>query len=208
MTTLNPPSILSMGSLRRRWERHITMTRATSSPVTWSRPHQAACALAQRLVTMSPRSPSTFRFEHTSEILRLSAGSSFTLKRRSLQALSLAVSASLSSWQVARYPNLLRSNIMRLVAISVRSSMSMIVRTCTLRPKRSSSCGRSSPSSSLPEPTMMNLAGCEMDTPSRSTVFHPEAAESSTTSTSPSSSRFTSSTYRMPRFAFARSPGS
>mmetsp|Transcript_5287 Transcript_5287/g.10002 ORF Transcript_5287/g.10002 Transcript_5287/m.10002 type:complete len:223 (-) Transcript_5287:167-835(-) len=47
-----------------------------------------------------------------------------------------------------------------------------------------------------------------MDTPSRSTVFHPDAAESRTTSTKPSSSRFTSSTYKMPRFALASSPGS
>lgn len=50
---------------------------------------------------------------------------------------------------------------------------------------------------------MMNLAGCTIDTPSRSTVLRPDAAESSTTSTSPSSSRFTSSTYRMPRLALA-----
>ena len=39
--------------------------------------------------------------------------------------------------------------------------------------------------------------------PSRSTVLTPLAALSSTTSTRPSSSRFTSSTYRMPRLAFA-----
>ncbi len=50
---------------------------------------------------------------------------------------------------------------------------------------------------------MMKRAGCAMLMPSRSTVFTPLAALSSTTSTRPSSSRFTSSTYRMPRFAFA-----
>mmetsp|Transcript_8563 Transcript_8563/g.23186 ORF Transcript_8563/g.23186 Transcript_8563/m.23186 type:complete len:204 (-) Transcript_8563:284-895(-) len=55
---------------------------------------------------------------------------------------------------------------------------------------------------------MINLAGCTMDTPSRSTVFCPPAAESRTTSTNPSSSRLTSSTYSIPRLALARSPGS
>lgn len=55
----------------------------------------------------------------------------------------------------------------------------------------------------LPLPIMMNLAGCAMEMPSRSTVLTPDAEESSTTSTRPSSSRFTSSTYRMPRLARA-----
>ena len=55
----------------------------------------------------------------------------------------------------------------------------------------------------LPEPIMMNLAGCCMPTPSLSTVLTPLAELSSTTSTSPSSSRFTSSTYKMPLFARA-----
>lgn len=59
----------------------------------------------------------------------------------------------------------------------------------------------------LPEPIMMNLAGCTMDTPSRSTVLMPLAALSSTTSTRPSSSRLTSSTYRMPRLALACGSG-
>jgi hypothetical protein len=45
-----------------------------------------------------------------------------------------------------------------------------------------------------------------MDTPSRSTVFTPDAALSSTTSTRPSSSRLTSSTYKMPRLALACKP--
>mmetsp|Transcript_19820 Transcript_19820/g.51518 ORF Transcript_19820/g.51518 Transcript_19820/m.51518 type:complete len:313 (+) Transcript_19820:3598-4536(+) len=75
-------------------------------------------------------------------------------------------------------------------------------------PNRSSSCGRSSPSSGLPLPTRMKRAGWLMLIPSRSTVFQPEAAESSSTSTKWSSSRLTSSTYRMPRLAFASRPGS
>jgi hypothetical protein len=39
------------------------------------------------------------------------------------------------------------------------------------------------PSSGLPEPTKMNRAGWLIEIPSRSTVFHPEAAESNKTST-------------------------
>ena len=66
--------------------------------------------------------------------------------------------------------------------------------TSTHNPKRSSSCGRSSPSSGFIVPTRMNREGCETDTPSRSTVFTPIAAASSSTSTMWSSSRFTSST--------------
>mmetsp|Transcript_6204 Transcript_6204/g.20791 ORF Transcript_6204/g.20791 Transcript_6204/m.20791 type:complete len:253 (+) Transcript_6204:1594-2352(+) len=75
-------------------------------------------------------------------------------------------------------------------------------------PKRSRSCGLSSPSSGFPLPIKMNLAGWQMEMPSRSTVFHPEAAESRSTSTRWSSRRLTSSTYRIPRLALARSPGS
>lgn len=55
----------------------------------------------------------------------------------------------------------------------------------------------------LPEPSMINLAGWMMLTPSRSTVLSPLAALSSTTSTRPSSNRFTSSTYRIPLLALA-----
>ena len=41
-------------------------------------------------------------------------------------------------------------------------------------------CGRSSPSAGLPLPIMMNLAGCWMEMPSRSTVFCPPAAAGGT----------------------------
>ena len=108
----------------------------------------------------------------------------------------------------------------------MRMSTSWIVDTCTLSPKRSSSCGRSSPSCrsvlqiarkrctaavnktqaqtcALPEPIMMNLAGWLMLMPSRSTALRPDAALSRTTSTKASSSRLTSSMYRMPLFARA-----
>ena len=59
------------------------------------------------------------------------------------------------------------------------------------------------PTCGFPEPIMMNLAGWTMLMPSLSTVLTPLAALSSTTSTRPSSSRLTSSTYRMPLLALA-----
>ncbi len=70
------------------------------------------------------------------------------------------------------------------------SARSSGVRTSTERPKRSSSCGRSSPSSGLPLPTSTKRAGWRMLSPSRSTTFSPEAATSSSRSTRWSSSRF------------------
>ncbi len=66
---------------------------------------------------------------------------------------------------------------------SMRSSMSVGERTSTESPKRSRSCGRSSPSSGLPEPTSTKRAGCRIDRPSRSTAFTPVCATSSSRST-------------------------
>mmetsp|Transcript_14492 Transcript_14492/g.43809 ORF Transcript_14492/g.43809 Transcript_14492/m.43809 type:complete len:285 (-) Transcript_14492:206-1060(-) len=97
---------------------------------------------------------------------------------------------------------------MRSSTSCTRCSMFCSVLTSTLSPNRSSSWGRSSPSVGLPDPIITNLAGWAMETPSRSTVLMPEAALSSTTSTSPSSSRFTSSTYSTPLLALASKPGS
>ena len=55
--------------------------------------------------------------------------------------------------------------------------------TSTDMPKRSSSCGRNSPSSGLPVPTSTNRAGCRILRPSRSTTFSLDAATSSSRST-------------------------
>src|SRR5450759_1328309 len=93
-------------------------------------------------------------------------------------------------------------------AMSTRSSGSRMPSTSTHSPKRSSSCGRSSPSSGFIVPTRMNRDGWANDTPSRSTTLTPIAAASRRTSTMWSSSRLTSSTYRMFRLASARTPGS
>ena len=90
----------------------------------------------------------------------------------------------------------------------MRSGMPSGVRTSTDRPKRSSSCGRSSPSSGLPLPTSTKRAGWRTLRPSRSTTFSPDAATSIRRSTRWSSSRLTSSIYRKPRLAWASRPGS
>ena len=100
------------------------------------------------------------------------------------------------------------SYAMRFCTSSILCSLSKMVEMLHAIPKRSRSCGRSSPSSGFPLPIMMNFAGCVMEMPSRSTVFHPPAAESRTTSTRESSRRFTSSMYSNPRLALARRPAS
>src|SRR6056297_1982663 len=80
--------------------------------------------------------------------------------------------------------------------------------TSTDRPNRSRSCGRSSPSSGLPEPTSTKRASWRIDSPSRSTALRPDCATSSNRSTMWSSSKLTSSIYRYPRLARASRPGS
>jgi len=78
--------------------------------------------------------------------------------------------------------------------ISVRCSGSVMVPILTDRAKRSRSCGLRRPSSGFMVPTRVNPAGCETDTPSRSTVFHPLAHASRRSSAMLSGRRFTSST--------------
>ena len=52
---------------------------------------------------------------------------------------------------------------------SARSAGSRVAATSTVSPNRSSSCGRSSPSSGFIVPTSRNRAACQTETPSRST---------------------------------------
>ena len=92
--------------------------------------------------------------------------------------------------------------------IRTRSRASRMPWISTERAKRSSNCGRRSPSSGFIVPTRMKRAGWEKEMPSRSTMFIPMAAESSSTSTTWSSSRLTSSIYSKPRLAAASTPGS
>mmetsp|Transcript_8019 Transcript_8019/g.34117 ORF Transcript_8019/g.34117 Transcript_8019/m.34117 type:complete len:352 (-) Transcript_8019:215-1270(-) len=206
--TLNEPSMVSMGSFRRRCDKHGPMTRWMSSCVTSLRPSYATSAFAARVTTMSPRRPSTSTSAHTPEILSAKSRSMVTSGRSARAAAIFARSSSVSSLQEFANASGSASNAMRFFTNCTRCSRSKMVEMLHAMPKRSSSCGRSSPSSGLPEPIMMNLAGCVMEIPSRSTVFQPPAAESSTTSTSESSSRLTSSMYRSPRLARASKPAS
>ena len=76
-----------------------------------------------------------------------------------------------------------RSKASRRRTTSMREGTSCGVFTSRLRPKRSSNCGRNSPSSGLPLPTSTKRAGWRTLRPSRSTTFSPEAVTSSSRST-------------------------
>lgn len=60
-------------------------------------------------------------------------------------------------------------------------SFTVLISACS--PNLSNNWGLNSPSSGFPEPTKTNLAGCLIEIPSLSTVFHPDAAESNKMST-------------------------
>ena len=99
------------------------------------------------------------------------------------------------------------SKARRMRKISSRCWGSSRLPSTTDRPKRSTSWGRSSPSSGFIVPTSANRAACCCEMPSRSTVLMPLAATSSSASTSASGSKLTSSTYSTPLWARATRPG-
>jgi hypothetical protein len=80
--------------------------------------------------------------------------------------------------------------------------------TSTDRPNRSSSCGRNSPSSGLPDPTSTNRAGWRIDSPSRSTTFSPDCATSEQQVDDVILQQVDLVDIRYPRLARARRPGS
>jgi energy-coupling factor transporter ATP-binding protein EcfA2 len=86
-----------------------------------------------------------------------------------------------------------RSWSSRARTMAARRAGSALATTGTHRPNRSSSCGRSSPSSGFMVPTSRNLEACRSEIPSRSTLALPVAAASSRTSTIWSGSRLISS---------------
>ena len=138
--------------------------------------------------------PSTSNDAHTAAIRRSSAsGSTTDASRARASAIRRAVAASASA-KVAANAAGSDSNAIRLRTTSTRVSTSRDARTSTVSPNRSSSCGRSSPSSGFIVPTSRNDAACDTDTPSRSTCARPIAAASSRRSTRWSCSRLTSST--------------
>ncbi len=120
---------------------------------------------------------------------------------------SRARSASVSACQSATKPAGSASNARRRRTTSVRTAASRGAVTSTIMPKRSSSCGRRSPSSRFMVPSSVMRAGWRIVRPSRSTVLCPMADTSSSTSTRWSGSRLTSSIYNRPRCAAASRPG-
>jgi hypothetical protein len=76
----------------------------------------------------------------------------------------------------------------------LRSCGSWALSNCTQRPRRSSNCGRSMPSSGFMVPISTKRAAWLCEMPSRSMRLMPEAATSSSTSTMASGSRLISST--------------
>src|SRR5438874_4915846 len=168
----------------------------------------AASARAAWSMTTSARWPSTSASTQIDEMSRAWAAltrMSFTRAIASASARARFWSAAANSFMKSCSPRLKAASRS---AISTRWSGSRMPSTSTHSPKRSSSCGRSSPSSGFIVPTRMKCDGWLNDTPSRSMVLTPIAAASRRTSTRWSSRRFTSSTYRMLRFASASTPGS
>src|SRR5437868_5490479 len=83
--------------------------------------------------------------------------------------LSAAANSLVNSWSP-------RLNAASRSAMRTRSSGSRMPSTSTHRPNRSSSCGRSSPSSGFMVPTRMKCAGWLNETPSRSITLTPLVA--------------------------------
>ena len=203
--TLDPVS--SSGLRRRRWRKTMGAISRRCARLTFFAPRKAAMARVVRSSVSSARKPSVPSFWHSAA--HWCSMSSLTSRRPSaLRALRMFLRSSWlwpSHW--ARKPTGSRSNASRRLMTRTRKARSCGVRTSTDRPKRSSSCGRSSPSSGLPLPTSTKRAGWRTLRPSRSTRFSPDAATSISKSTRWSSSKLTSSMYKNPRLACASRPG-
>lgn len=165
-----------------------------SSRVTSARPSHAAWATAARAVTMSARIPSTSKPAHTVAILSSAQSLRRTRPKPScataIRAAKSTCAAAYDAWKPAGSAS--KANRRR--TTSARCAGSRLARTSTVRPKRSSNWGRSSPSSGFMVPIRTMRAGCETETPSRSTVLRPMAAASRSRSTRWSWRRLTSST--------------
>ncbi|MCF0088373.1 hypothetical protein B0E37_03444 [Streptomyces sp. MH192] len=152
--------------------------------------------------------PSTSKAAQVAAICRSAPSPSRTEGSNSRAATIRRRTAASSSAQRAAKAAGSSSYASRRRTTSTRRSGSREAATSTVSPKRSRSCGRSSPSSGFIVPTSRKRAACRTETPSRSTYEAPIAAASRSRSTRWSWRRLTSSTYRMPRWAPASSPGS
>ena len=131
-----------------------------SSRVTAEAPRQAACAAAARAITMSARSPSTPKLAHTAAITSSKASSTtIEASRERAATIDVAICASSSANRAAN-PAGSASNAIRRRTTSARVAGSRGATASTVRPNRSSNCGRSSPSSGFMVPTSKNRAAC------------------------------------------------
>ncbi len=184
----------SKGLRRRRCGSDSSAACRTSSVVTSVRPAHAASVVAVRAVTMSARMPSTSKPAHTAAIRRSAPSPSRTLGSSARAAAMRSRSASSSAAHFAAKATGSSSYASRRRTTSTRSSVSREAATSTVSPKRSSNCGRSSPSSGFMVPTRRKRAAWRTETPSRSTDDEPVAAASRRESTRWSPRRLTSST--------------
>mmetsp|Transcript_64377 Transcript_64377/g.130976 ORF Transcript_64377/g.130976 Transcript_64377/m.130976 type:complete len:267 (+) Transcript_64377:1881-2681(+) len=178
-----------------------------SSFSTCDLPSQAARAVAVLYMVMSALRLATPSSTQISLMSRRKSSGKMVCGIRSLAARILADSCFSASCHVSRNLPGSRSKAMRCRTTSTRFRASFGAITSHIRPNRSRSCGRSSPSSGFMVPISTNRAGWDIVMPSRWMVFTPEAAASSKTSTRWAGKRLTSSMYKIPRLAAARRPG-
>ena len=160
----------SNGSRRRRCGRASRAARRMSSSVTSSRPCQAASAIAVRAVTRSARMPSTPNAPQTAQIWRSAASGSVDLRQPGPGRGHVRRPA--RRYRRRSGPRTRRGRPRRRAGGGpprpVRPGLGW-PSPRTVSPKRSSSCGRSSPSSGFIVPTSRKREACRTETPSRST---------------------------------------
>ena len=191
----------------RRCASASSATASTSCGVTALRPSRAASARAARSITKSARIPSTPAANASAAACCNTLSGHARLGSAARAATTVAANG--ASWTACNAVKACGSSskASRVRKISSRCCGSNGLPSATDRPKRSSSWGRSSPSSGFIVPTSAKRAACCCEMPSRSTVLMPLAATSSSASTSASGSKLTSSTYSTPLWARATRPG-
>ena len=156
----------SNGCRRRRCGSASRAAARTSTAVTSSRPSHAACAIAARAVTRSARSPSTSNAAHTDgDLPQRGVGqrpprAAGPGPRRSARPAPTRRRASARRTRRGRRRRPAAAGPPRRAGPASRGAAAS-----TVSPNRSSSCGRSSPSSGFIVPTSRNRAACRTDTP-------------------------------------------
>ena len=140
-------------------------------------PSSAASARAARISVSSPRRPSVPSRMHSCAARSSAASGTAHVGAGASRAETMRGAAAPRPSSTSRRRRAGRARTRRAGARPRCASRGPSgVFTSTERPKRSSSCGRSSPSSGLPLPIRTKRAGWRTLRPSRSTTFSPEAA--------------------------------